>query len=263
MVRLKKIKKRLLEGGYLRIEKVKVKGLPAPLTQISDIHYAKLAEWIKQDIRKYLASKETEILCVTGDLVDKKGDNPDEVITFLDNLPVDNIVVSFGNHDEVLLDDLLRAIGGSRKIKAAVSSHISNSKINFVILPDINFKRHNSGVYTSLFSTGKPNIVLAHNPQQFWIINEKCKAFDVPLIMSGHTHGGQIFQADLVRSIAKRLTSNDLLLNTFRVNHEHDCFQLQGSYKLGKMHLHINVGLATHTPGRFGCPPTITEYIPA
>jgi len=79
-------------------------------------------------------------------------------------------------------------------------------------------------------------------------------------MISGHTHGGQLAHADFLRSVFQRIITKGKILNTLKINHNYDCFKLQGSYKLGRLRLHINNGLGYHPPMRFFCPPTITIY---
>ena len=79
-------------------------------------------------------------------------------------------------------------------------------------------------------------------------------------VLSGHTHGGQVAFADFLSSVCKRFIGKHKMLCALKINHEHDCFKLQGEYVKCTNTLFINNGLGTHPPGRIFCPPTITIF---
>ena len=105
------------------------------------------------------------------------------------------------------------------------------------------------------------NVILSHNPMTFFDYYSIRNLMNKSLMISGHTHGGQLFKADFIRSLFSKFIAHEYICDKFKIAHEDDCFQLQGSYNLKNLRLHINNGLGTHfKPGRILCPPTITVY---
>lgn len=259
--------KTLKEGLYVRTEFVKVKDIPYSIGHISDLHFddtGKLPQWVQDSVIDIIHEHHLEVLCVTGDILDGETDKVHEALSFLHSIPVNYVVVSLGNHDEKYIDEFIMYMANSPykpKIQLGINTRFVYKGVNFVSMADINSKYYRLQSLKLSLDENKPNIVLAHHPHSFWDVI-KCKGFPIPLVMSGHTHGGQILRADCVRSLFSKFMNRGKILNILRVNHDHDCFKLAGSHKLGKHHLHINVGLGSHPPGRFFCPPTITIYEP-
>jgi predicted MPP superfamily phosphohydrolase len=81
-------------------------------------------------------------------------------------------------------------------------------------------------------------LLLAHNP----IILRRAARVSVDLVLSGHTHGGQVAirgERSTVRGARKRL--------------------LKGLGRLGNTQIYVNRGLGTVVlPIRYGCPPEIS-----
>ena len=261
---MKNLITRFKQGLYLRKEYVKVKGLPFSFAHISDLHVdgnGKLPLWIRKSIIN--SCYNTSILCVTGDLIDGTSENQvQDVLDFLVLIPVDYVVISFGNHDELYIDHFFDVISQDPqryiKLKALVNNNFHYNGINFICLADKYSKYYSYGITCigHIIDDDFFNVLLAHNPTSFKdVLN-----YHIPLVISGHTHGGQIIWADPLREIFSQFITNGNLLNILRINHQHDCFKLQGSYHECQSLLHINNGLASHSPGRFLCPPTLTVY---
>jgi predicted MPP superfamily phosphohydrolase len=81
-------------------------------------------------------------------------------------------------------------------------------------------------------------LLLAHNP----ILLRRAARASVDLVLSGHTHGGQVAirgERNTLRGARKRL--------------------LKGLGKLGSTQIYVNRGLGTVVlPIRYGCPPEIS-----
>lgn len=273
---LSQLVKRFKEGIYLRKEYIPVKSLPYTIAHISDLHMSinkygnpKLPVWVRKSVCDYLFENSIDVLCVTGDLIDKKTDDFKLIFAWLYSLPVNQVIISFGNHDEPLLNQMFEYVYGNKllrqKLKVGVNTFITHNNIRYFLAADSTSKYNNKKLFTSLLkekSNEYFNIILSHNPMTFFDYNSLKCLHGKTLMISGHTHGGQIFHADILRSIFSRFISKGKICDTLRINHEHDCFQLQGSYFLDNLTLHINNGLGYHSPGRFFCPPTITIYKP-
>lgn len=254
---------RFKQGLYLRKEYVKIAGLPFSFAQISDLHFdetGKFPEWVQKAVLNYLHINPTEVLAVTGDLIDgTRKEDAERAADYLTKLPVNYVVASLGNHDEKYIDDFYAALRNhSRfmKVKILVNNCFKHKGINFIGQADLHSKYYGKSDISSIMEEDYYHVLLTHNPESFKdVLN-----LNIPLVISGHTHGGQVFQADLLRKVFKRFINEGKIMNRLRINHEHDCFKLQSSYALGMSILHINNGLGSHPPGRLFCPPTITIY---
>ncbi len=90
----------------------------------------------------------------------------------------------------------------------------------------------------------EPILLLGHEPDPAVIIARHPAAANVRLMLSGHTHGGQV-----------RLP----FVGALTLPPKGKLFP-QGLYTVGQMHLYVNRGLGTvGVPFRFDCPPEITE----
>lgn len=90
----------------------------------------------------------------------------------------------------------------------------------------------------------EPILLLGHEPDPAVTIARHPAAATVRLMLSGHTHGGQV-----------RLP----FVGALTLPPKGKLFP-QGLYAVGQMHLYVNRGLGTvGVPFRFDCPPEITE----
>ena len=86
---------------------------------------------------------------------------------------------------------------------------------------------------------GEPVILLVHEPD---ILPEVAR-YDVDLMLSGHTHGGQVRFPFLPAMFLPELGRN----------------YMEGLFRLGSTQLYVNRGVGTvNLPFRFNCPPEIT-----
>ena len=85
-----------------------------------------------------------------------------------------------------------------------------------------------------------PLVVLNHHPSDFSYLKKK----NIDLVLSGHTHGGQ------VRFSGDRNSSLNIAANVYEY--------YTGHYYENKTHLYVNDGLGHWMPLRINCPPEIT-----
>jgi hypothetical protein len=120
------------------------------------------------------------------------------------------------------------------------------SRISLAGVDDLMVKRDD--LRTALEDTRweETRILLSHNPA---IIREAARA-GVDLVLSGHTHGGQI-NWRLLTGRKDRKTARWLRRPSRRL--------MRGYAQLGSTQLYVNRGLGTVVvPLRYGCPPEIT-----
>jgi predicted MPP superfamily phosphohydrolase len=82
----------------------------------------------------------------------------------------------------------------------------------------------------------RADLLLAHNPKAFVGAVDR----EIPLTLSGHTHGGQV---------ARRANRRHNLVFTHRLN--------AGHYHQGESHLYVTNGVGAWFPLRVNCPPEV------
>jgi len=121
-----------------------------------------------------------------------------------------------------------------------------SSHIRLAGIDDLMVKRDDLRQALEETNWNETRILLSHNPA---IIREAARA-GVDLVLSGHTHGGQINWRLLTgrkdRKIARWLRRPSRRL-------------MRGYAQLGSTQLYVNRGLGTVVvPLRYGCPPEVT-----
>lgn len=179
--------------------KIKIKNLQNSLNivQISDIH---IGEFLKKEylakLVKLINKQNPDIVAITGDLVDK-----DIRIIWRDLEPLKDIKSKFGvffvagNHEYYNgIEPILRYL---EKIGIIVlrNTHKQVANINLVGVYDVGALKLNHPLKPDLkaalngVNKALPTILLAHQPKQLnYLKNE-----NIDLVLSGHTHAGQIF----------------------------------------------------------------------
>ncbi|MCQ2665255.1 metallophosphoesterase, partial [Helicobacter pylori] len=174
---------------------------------LTDMHVGSL---LQKDFVDYIVEevnqKEVDMVLIGGDLVDE---NIEKVKSFL--LPLNNLKSTHGtfyvpgNHEYYhgiepilsFLDTLNLTILGNECVHlgginlCGVYDYFARKRQNFA--PDINkaLKKRDSS---------KPTILLAHQPKQIRSLKE---SHSVDLVLSGHTHAGQIFPFSLLVKLAQ------------------------------------------------------------
>jgi uncharacterized protein len=152
----------------------------------------------------------------------------------------DGVVVSMGNHDYFgegdPLVEKLRAKGATVLRNASSTIVRGGETLRIGALDDTWTGRDDLG---ATLREGIPHVVLAHDPDLF----EAAAQQGVPLVLSGHTHGGQV----AVPFLAERF-------NPARLRHRHTL----GLYREGDAYHYVHGGLGiTGPPVRLGVPPEI------
>ena len=180
---------------------IKIKDFPFnefSLVQLSDVHVGRT---IKKDFIETLVEQVNElrpdIVVITGDLVDLPLDRIDKDLNPLGNIKAPTYFIP-GNHEYFHdLKDTIHYLG-ILGIKSLLNDSINiGDKENYfnligitdlagerlgILPPDIEQAYKNT-------DTTKPCIVLAHQPKFI----ERMNNHRCDLMLSGHTHGGQIF----------------------------------------------------------------------
>ena len=199
-----------LKGGLsdpiLNTINVAIKGFTADdytIIQLSDVHIGRTIkkEFIERLVQR-VNDEKPNIVVLTGDLIDYDLDKIKEDLAPLQNLSAPCYFI-LGNHE--FFHGATRIIKHikSLNIKVLINENLritdKNVSFNLIGLSDITGERIGlypmdiPKAYTGI-DTAIPSIVLAHQPKT--ILRLKNRACD--LMLSGHTHGGQIFPFGLL-----------------------------------------------------------------
>jgi uncharacterized protein len=244
---------------------IKIKNLPEELnnttiTLFSDIHSGSfMDENIMKEYCEVVNSLKSDIIFIPGDLTNTKKEEVHPFTkSFRDLKAKYGVYSTLGNHDYFSDPDYIAgAVINESPIKMLRNeSEFINIKGKELCLIGLEDLRDSGGqrryiiidyLNSTLEKTDKkykelPKILLCHKPYIYREIFDK----NIDLMLSGHTHGGQIVLAkfgNLNFSIAS--TVSDLI---------------SGHYKDGNSNLYISRGIGTvGLPMRLNCPPEITQ----
>ena len=178
---------------YLRTEKLK-RHENLKIVQISDMH-DKSAFGLHKRLVKEITRLSPDIIVLTGDLIDRRTSDFQKIFSFVDMLAATNIPIYFvtGNH-EWDHSNIHRLLEGLRRRNVNI---LANEQVNLelkettVALLGIHNTTTNHENIPQAFQHVKENrftILLSHSPY----VVVKYPWLSADLILSGHTHGGQI-----------------------------------------------------------------------
>lgn len=190
-------------GAYLSIFRygvtrhtVPLAGLRQPLraAQLSDLHYGPflnedtVAEWVQTTMEQ-----QADVIVLTGDFIDARSRRRNE--PFLEALrqltaPL-GVYVVWGNHDHIsrtrhqLLSDSFAQFGFTVLNNRSVRLR---DDLNLAGIDDFRLGSPDLAAALAGRQPETPTILLSHNPD----ILPEVESGSVELVLSGHTHGGQI-----------------------------------------------------------------------
>lgn len=232
---------------------VELPGLPAGapglrVVHVSDFHLGPQADraGLRAAIDRVLAI-EPDLVCITGDVVDSPATDLDAWMPELTRLTARHgVYCILGNHDRFTDPDRVAAALARWTSWRVLRDDVAEVVVGDARLWLLGLEDRNAAVAPRLEAlrarvpAGGATILLAHHPDVF----PHALAAGLPLMLAGHTHGGQIAPPGLPRvNIARLLVSR----------WDSGTFVRQGSV------LHVNRGLGTSgQPVRVGVPAEIT-----
>jgi predicted MPP superfamily phosphohydrolase len=215
---------------------------------ISDLHYdgESSAELVKEAV-KSVNRFEPDIILLAGDYVTFSKESIEPCMEILKELKAKTgIFAVLGNHDHSVgameVSDALRGIGASILMNSHKRINREKEHIYIVGVDDIywgvgNIKKALVGMkYKNDFK-----ILLSHIPDAAY----EAETLMLDLVLSGHTHGGQIKFPFYKSFIKGRFIFSDLI---------------EGEYTIGNTMLYVTRGLGTiGLPARFMSKPEVTE----
>ncbi len=230
------------------------------IVQLSDIHHSDFLdkEEVAEAVRRANELK-PDLIALTGDYVTYSRNYIPECAQALGVLRApQGVFAVLGNHDHSVDGEMMAAALVDQNIRVLNNENVriklDKSYIRLAGIDDMMKKRDD--LTTALLGThrGETRILLAHNPA---IIREAARA-GVDLVLSGHTHGGQINWRLLTGREDRKATSQTMQWMR-RKNRRPRGSMLRGYAQLGSTQLYVNRGLGTVVvPLRYGCSPEIT-----
>lgn len=235
------------------------------IIHISDLHLDGWAgkEEKLQEIVDSINNQNADLVCFTGDLVSITSDELKPFIPVLSKIKAkDGVVSILGNHDYMPYTKWSGLSEKDRLMKVAELQRMEREELGWKLLMNENtlIRRGNDsiavlgsenqslGVHNVIVkgdlkktmqgTDGMFRILLTHDPTHWR--GEVLGKTDIPLTLSGHTHGGQVNILGL------------FYVSTFIYKED------AGFYTENNQNLYINIGLGGTAPLRIGATPEIT-----
>ncbi len=218
------------------------------IAHLSDLHIGALTPlWWGMRWVHAANAEAPDIVAVTGDLVTSGVVFHEDIATLAAALRAkEGVFVSMGNHDyfgegEPLIS-LLRARGVTVLRNEGVNLEREQGKVYLAAIDDTWTRRADLERALASRPDGVPTVLLAHDPDRF----PQAAARGVELVLSGHTHGGQVAVPFFARYV-----------NASKLAHRYHL----GRYVEGKSVLYVHPGLGTTGPPiRLGVAPAVVIH---
>jgi predicted MPP superfamily phosphohydrolase len=214
---------------------------PLRFVQLSDVHVGSRSSRFLDQVMRKVNQLDAQFLCITGDFIDARGVTEEE----LGSLRSFGGPVYFciGNHEKYEdLDDIVQRLS-NLGVTVLRNRAIAENGVQFIGIDDMEDAMQVSRQLARIDLDRESYVILLyHRPRGL----EAAAAAGVDLMLSGHTHNGQIVPFNL---IVKRVFK-----------------QMRGLYHHGQTALYVNSGTGTWGPiMRLGTRSEITliEVVPA
>ncbi|MDX2024228.1 MAG: metallophosphoesterase [Deltaproteobacteria bacterium] len=237
------------------------------LAQVSDVHVGSYMDAARLDeVARVMNALGADLHVITGDLLDNDISQLELATRFVKSLRPTraDVFACMGNHEyitartadvasvvkglratgaHVLIDDVQDVvIGGDRLWMAGIDHPPGRAR------PEGRSTQESlRQVLAHMKDDGAPRVVLSHHPRTF----VEARELPIDLMLSGHTHGGQIKLGRIGDYALTPMLAVDFYHN--------------GLYEHHGRRLYVNAGAGGWLPVRINCPPEITlvEFVPA
>lgn len=223
------------------------------IVQISDFHYAEYTEaYFLREVVRRVNGLRADMVLLTGDFISYAPlpysfarKHAPACAEILSRIECPLTYASLGNHDMVIgaryVTGPLREHGIPVLVNESLALERDGKRLWIAGLGSVcqDESRPDKGIPKAVVSGGEAGIVMAHEPD----ILEEIAKYNVDLMLSGHTHGGQVrfpFMPPLELPPYGKL-------------------YVEGLFRHGPTQLYVNRGIgAVGVPFRLNCPPEIT-----
>ncbi|GLO65426.1 hypothetical protein AQ616_10225 [Oceanobacillus sp. E9] len=164
------------------------------LVQISDLH-AKVFGDNNQKLIQTIKNQQPDIVVITGDIIDRKTNSLQDVFHLIEEIIAFQQQVYFvsGNHEwgNNLRNELLSGLeqrGVQILNNNSVEIMIKEINLNLVGIDDVSTNHEDMKKAFTNVKNLEYTVLLSHSPA----VTDKYRDIDADLILSGHTHGGQV-----------------------------------------------------------------------
>src|SRR5215204_3424618 len=214
------------------------------VVQLSDIHHGPFSSSEQIERAVETANRlQPDIIALTGDYISKERHYAAPCAEMLGRLRARfGVFAVLGNHDHwvdaALITDLFRAEGITMLVNQGMRLELGDEAFWLAGVDDTMVGLEDLSLALAGSREDEMKLLLAHNP----IVLRRAARADVDLVLSGHTHGGQV-----------ALRSEPSVSGGPRRRF------LKGLGRLGNTQIYVNRGLGTVVlPIRYGCPPEIS-----
>lgn len=213
------------------------------IVQLSDVHHGPFSSPEQIERAVETANRlQPDIIALTGDYISKERQFAAPCAEMLGKLKARfGVYAVLGNHDHwvdaPLLTDLFRAEGITVLINEGMRFEQNGETFWIAGVDDSMVGLEDLSLALAGARDDEMKLLLAHNP----IVLRRAVRASVDLVLSGHTHGGQVAIRGERSTARPRKRA------------------LQGLWRQGKTQIYVNRGLGTVVlPIRYGCPPEIS-----
>jgi len=214
------------------------------IVQLSDIHHGPFSDRSQIERAVETANRlKPDIIALTGDYISKERHYAAPCAEMLGRLRARyGVYAVLGNHDHwtdaALITDLFRAEGITMLVNEGMRFELNGATFWLAGVDDTMVGLEDISLALAGAQKDEMKLLLAHNP----IILRRAARAGVDLVLSGHTHGGQVaFRSEQSSSGGRRRRF------------------LKGLGRLGNTQIYVNRGLGTVVlPIRYGCPPEVS-----
>lgn len=226
------------------------------IVQLSDLHAGSFNSNKPMERVAFLVnSLDPDLIVITGDFVNFEPEELPLIFNSLRSLKANyGVYGCLGNHDHYMnlqkqtqLIDILQSAGIQLLINSNVKININNDTLQLAGIDNSSERIKFGDVNKALsgLNEDEPIILLSHDPIN-WDIEVRNKK-KVDLMLSGHTHGGQIG----IEIFGETITPTRIVYK-----------QYAGLYQDRDQYLYVNRGIGTvGPPVRVGIPPEISFHI--
>ena len=186
----------LKQGRAIRIKNLEFNSpkiiRPCSLIFISDVHLGSNPTRHAQNICRLIKPLDFDCLLIGGDLFDSSTFRPEDLSPFLDiKQPIYFVT---GNH-EYYVKDHHRKLKDLRQYNITILDNQTQTigSLNLIGISDNQPVKSQADVVDGLRDDSKFNVVMVHQPSVWEAVSGS-----VDLMLSGHTHNGQIFPFNLL-----------------------------------------------------------------